>query len=34
MHVSPVVMSSVDFEYLVAVESSFAKSILDEGVVA
>jgi uncharacterized protein len=34
MHVSPVVMSAADFEYLVAVESSFAKSILDEGVVA
>ncbi len=34
VHVSSVVMSSSDFEYLVAVESSFARNILDEGVAA
>lgn len=34
MHVSPVVMSSSDFDYLLAVESSFARNILDEGIAA
>jgi predicted nucleotidyltransferase len=34
MHLSPVVMSTADFERLVALESAFAGDILGEGIAA
>jgi len=34
LHLSPVVMAEADFERLVALESSFARNVLLEGIAA